>query len=68
DGMDLDQLASALAEQGSYAVLVVSVGSAANPLLAGRYGQLCPPAPTRELVDVRLRERLEEEHGDQDTD
>ncbi|ARF63083.1 hypothetical protein B1H20_18080 [Streptomyces violaceoruber] len=68
DGMDLDQLASALAEQGSYAVLVVSVGSAANPLLAGRYGQLCPPAPTRELVDVRLRERLEEEHGDQDAD
>lgn len=66
DGMDLDQLASALAEQGSYAVLVVSVGSAANPLLAGRYGALCPPAPTRELVDVRLRERLEEEHGDQD--
>ncbi|MFH8882055.1 hypothetical protein [Streptomyces californicus] len=68
DGMDLDQLASALAEQGSYAVLVVSVGSAAGPLLAGRYGELCSPAPTRELVDVRLRERLEEEHGDQDAD
>lgn len=64
DGMDLDQLASALAERGSYAVVVVSVGSAANPLLAGRYGAICPPAPTRELVAVRLRERLEEEHGD----
>lgn len=64
DGMDLDQLASALAEQGSYAVVVVSVGSAANPLLAGRYGAICPPAPTRELVAVRLRQRLEEEHGD----
>ncbi|MFJ8254196.1 hypothetical protein [Streptomyces sp. NPDC094466] len=64
DGMDLDQLASALAERGSYAVVVVSVGSAANPLLAGRYGAICQPAPTRELVAVRLRERLEEEHGD----
>ncbi|MBT1099687.1 hypothetical protein [Streptomyces sp. Tu10] len=64
DGMDLDQLASALAERGSYAVVVVSVGSAANPLLAGRYGAICPPAPTRELVAVRLRKRLEEEHGD----
>ncbi|NDZ62187.1 hypothetical protein G3I47_33860 [Streptomyces anulatus] len=64
DGMDLDQLASALAQQGSYAVVVVSVGSAANPLLAGRYGVICPPAPTRELVAVRLRQRLEEEHGD----
>ncbi|MFE9698399.1 hypothetical protein [Streptomyces sp. NPDC006270] len=63
DGMDLDRLASALAERGSYAVIVVSVGSAANPLLAGRYGAICPPAPTRELVAVRLRERLEEEHG-----
>ncbi|MFE7372395.1 hypothetical protein [Streptomyces anulatus] len=64
DGMDLDQLASALAQQGSYAVVIVSVGSAANPLLAGRYGAICPPAPTRELVAVRLRQRLEEEHGD----
>ncbi|NED28732.1 hypothetical protein G3I37_28165, partial [Streptomyces anulatus] len=64
DGMDLDQLASALAQQSAYAVVVVSVGSAANPLLAGRYGAICPPAPTRELVAVRLRQRLEEEHGD----
>lgn len=68
DGMDLDQLASALAGRGSYAVVVVSVGSAANPLLAGRYGAICPPAPTRELVAVRLRERLEEEHGDREAD
>ncbi|MFE9302299.1 hypothetical protein [Streptomyces sp. NPDC006856] len=63
DETDLDQLASALAARGSYAVVVVSVGSAANPLLAGRYGAICPPAPTRDLVAVRLRERLEEEHG-----
>ncbi|MEU3154529.1 hypothetical protein ABZ688_29550, partial [Streptomyces fimicarius] len=68
DETDLDQLASALAARGSYAVVVVSVGSAANPLLAGRYGAICPPAPTRELVAVRLRERLEEEHGDPERD
>lgn len=68
DETDLDQLASALAQRGSYAVVVVSVGSAANPLLAGRYGAICPPAPTRELVAVRLRERLEEEHGDTERD
>ncbi|MCL6291333.1 MULTISPECIES: hypothetical protein [Streptomyces] len=67
DETDLDQLASALAARGSYAVVVVSVGSAANPLLAGRYGAICPPAPTRELVAVRLRERLEE-HGDPERD
>ncbi|MFE3722295.1 hypothetical protein [Streptomyces cyaneofuscatus] len=60
DEMDLDQLASTLAEGDAYAVVVVSVGSAANPLLAGRYGMVCPPAPSRELVTVRLRERLEE--------
>ncbi|MEV4879347.1 hypothetical protein [Streptomyces cyaneofuscatus] len=63
DEMDLDQLASTLAEGGAYAVVVVSVGSAANPLLAGRYGMVCPPAPSRELVTVRLRERLEEARG-----
>ncbi|MGW9302295.1 hypothetical protein ACWHA3_15965 [Streptomyces cyaneofuscatus] len=60
DEMDLDQLASTLAEGDAYAVVVVSVGSAANPLLAGRYGMVCPPAPSQELVTVRLRERLEE--------
>ncbi|MGC4926497.1 hypothetical protein [Streptomyces sp. DT117] len=64
DEMDLDQLASTLAEGDAYAVVVVSVGSAANPLLAGRYGMVCPPAPSRELVTVRLRERLEEARGD----
>ncbi|MCZ1002949.1 hypothetical protein O1M63_41105 [Streptomyces mirabilis] len=58
--MDLDGLAAALARCESYAVLVVTVGSAANPLLAGRYGRLCPPAPTQELLTTRLRERLEE--------
>lgn len=58
--MDLDGLAAALARCESYAVVVVTVGSAANPLLAGRYGRLCPPAPTQELLTTRLRERLEE--------
>ncbi|MFD3646579.1 hypothetical protein ACFWUT_22270 [Streptomyces cyaneofuscatus] len=66
DEMDLDQLASTLAEGDAYAVVVVSVGSAANPLLAGRYGMVCPPAPSRELVTVRLRERLEEARGGAD--
>ncbi|QKW51371.1 hypothetical protein [Streptomyces buecherae] len=60
EAMDLDQLAAALAACGSYAVLVVTVGSAANPLLAGRYGMLCPPADTQELLTTRLRERVED--------
>ncbi|MCX5093721.1 hypothetical protein OOK36_33495 [Streptomyces sp. NBC_00365] len=60
DEMDLDGLAAALAGCEAYAVVVVTVGAAANPLLAGRYGRLCPPAPTQELLTTRLRERLEE--------
>jgi hypothetical protein len=60
DEMDLDELAAALARREAFAVIVVTVGSAANPLLAGRYGMLCPPAPTEELLATRLRERLEE--------
>ncbi|WP_030810837.1 hypothetical protein [Streptomyces sp. NRRL S-337] len=60
DAMDLDGLAAALDERESFAVIVVTVGSAANPLLAGRYGMLCPPVPTQELRTARLRERLEE--------
>ncbi|MEU8519403.1 hypothetical protein [Streptomyces sp. NPDC048577] len=60
DAMDLDGLAAALDAHGSFAVIVVPLGSAANPLLAGRYGMLCPPAPTRELLTTRLRERLED--------
>ncbi|MFG2746141.1 hypothetical protein ACGFY0_39545 [Streptomyces chartreusis] len=60
DEMDLDELAAALARRDAFAVIVVTVGSAANPLLAGRYGMLCPPAPTDELLTTRLRERLEE--------
>ncbi|MFI9051647.1 hypothetical protein [Streptomyces sp. NPDC053427] len=59
DAMDLDGLAAALDAGKSFAVIVVTVGSAANPLLAGRYGMLCPPAPTEELLTTRLRERLE---------
>lgn len=64
DEMDLDELATALARCESFAVLVVTVGSAAGPLLAGRYGMLCPPAPTQELLTTRLRERLEERLDD----
>lgn len=60
DAMDLDRLAAALAERRAFAVIVVTVGSAANPLLAGRYGMLCPPVPTQELLTTRLRERLED--------
>ncbi|MGI5376568.1 hypothetical protein ACQEV2_20435 [Streptomyces sp. CA-251387] len=60
DEMDLDELAAALARREAFAVIVVAVGSAANPLLTGRYGMLCPPAPTDELLATRLRERLEE--------
>lgn len=60
DEMDLDELATSLARFESFAVLVVTVGSAAGPLLAGRYGMLCPPAPTQELLTTRLRERLED--------
>ena len=48
DEMDLDGLAAALARFEAFAVVVVTVGSAADPLLAGRYGRLCPPAPTQE--------------------
>ncbi|MDF3144968.1 MULTISPECIES: hypothetical protein [unclassified Streptomyces] len=60
DEMDLDELAAALARREAFAVIVVTVGSAVNALLAGRYGMLCPPAPTEELLATRLRERLEE--------
>ncbi|MFJ8539114.1 hypothetical protein [Streptomyces sp. NPDC093591] len=64
DEMDLDELAAALARREAFAVIVVTVGSAANALLAGRYGMLCPPAPTQELLATRLRERLEERAGE----
>ncbi|MGV9904062.1 hypothetical protein ACWDU8_16520 [Streptomyces sp. NPDC003388] len=57
--MDLDELAAALDRREAFAVIVVTIGSAANALLAGRYGMLCPPAPTRELLRTRLLERLE---------
>ncbi len=60
DELDLDELATALARCEAFAVVVVTVGSAAGPLLAGRYGMLCPPAPTEELLTTRLRERLED--------
>ncbi|RYJ30521.1 hypothetical protein CU044_1256 [Streptomyces sp. L-9-10] len=60
DAMDLDGLAAALDGCGAFAVIVVTLGSAANPLLTGRYGMICPPAPTQELLTTRLREKLEE--------
>ncbi|MFB6555202.1 hypothetical protein [Streptomyces sp. NPDC056405] len=61
DEMDLDELAAALARRDAFAVVVVPVGSAADPMLDGRYGALCPPAPTGELLVTRLRELLEEQ-------
>ncbi|WP_037858679.1 hypothetical protein [Streptomyces sp. NRRL S-340] len=61
--MDLDELAAALDRREAFAVVVVAVGAAAGPLLAGRYGMLCPPAPTEELLRTRLRERLERHAG-----
>ncbi|PVE04568.1 hypothetical protein [Streptomyces scopuliridis] len=60
DAMDLDGLAAALDGCKAFAVIVVTLGSAANPLLTGRYGMICPPAPTQELLTTRLREKLEE--------
>ncbi|MFE9885495.1 hypothetical protein [Streptomyces scopuliridis] len=60
DAMDLDGLAAALDGCGAFAVIVVTLGSAANPLLTGRYGMICPPAPTQELLTTRLREKLED--------
>jgi hypothetical protein len=60
DELHLDALAVALGQCDGYAVLVVSAGSAAGPLLSGRYGLFCPPAPTEALLSARLRERLEE--------
>ncbi|MEU5537341.1 hypothetical protein [Streptomyces sp. NPDC020362] len=59
DEMDLDEFAAALARHDAFAVIVVTVGSAANPLLAGRYGMLCPSVPYQELLHTRLSERLE---------
>ncbi|MEW1718445.1 hypothetical protein [Streptomyces sp. NPDC093109] len=60
DTLDLDGLAAELAGCRAFAVIVVTAGAAANPLLAGRYGMLCPPVPTSELLATRLRERLED--------
>lgn len=54
----LDALAALLRAQESYAVLVVASGTATTALLSGRYGMLCPPAPTDELLAARLEERL----------
>ncbi len=58
--LDLDALAAVLAERDSYAIVVVSVGTAASAPLSGRYGALCPPAPTEALLRARLGERIEE--------
>ncbi|MFI6845152.1 hypothetical protein OG535_05995 [Kitasatospora sp. NBC_00085] len=56
--LELDALAAALAGVGSYAVLVVAAGPTATPLLSGRYGRICPPAPTEELLRARLAAHL----------
>ncbi|MEU1423006.1 hypothetical protein [Kitasatospora sp. NPDC005751] len=58
DEFELDALAAALVARDSFAVLVVAAGPTAAPLLAGRYGLICPPAPTEELLRARLAERL----------
>ncbi|WP_051969752.1 hypothetical protein [Kitasatospora azatica] len=55
--LQLDALAAALTKTQSYAVLVVS---AASSLLSGRYGLLCPPAPTEQLLRARLEVLLAE--------
>ncbi|MFB6889317.1 hypothetical protein ACFCX4_08390 [Kitasatospora sp. NPDC056327] len=59
--LELDALAAALAARDSFAVLVVAAGPTAAPLLAGRYGLICPPAPTEDLLRARLAERLAED-------
>ncbi|MGV9263419.1 hypothetical protein ACWDRR_02000 [Kitasatospora sp. NPDC003701] len=56
--LELDALAAALAGVDSYAVLVVAAGPTATPLLSGRYGRICPPAPTEELLRARLTANL----------
>ncbi|MGW3040184.1 hypothetical protein ACWC9T_09080 [Kitasatospora sp. NPDC001159] len=61
--LELDALAASLAARDSYAMLVVAAGPTAAPLLSGRYGLICPPAPTEELLRARLAERLAEETG-----
>ncbi|MCE7082181.1 hypothetical protein [Streptomyces sp. ST2-7A] len=60
DALDLDGLAASLAGRRAFAVIVVTIGSAANALMAGRYGMTCLPVPTRELLTARLRDRLRE--------
>ncbi|MFI1480252.1 hypothetical protein [Streptomyces sp. NPDC020747] len=54
----LDALAAALKTWNSYAVVIVASGAATTALLSGRYGVLCPAAPTDELLASRLEEHL----------
>lgn len=54
----LDALAAALTARTSYAVVIVASGTATSALLSGRYGMLCPAAPTDELLASRLEEHL----------
>ncbi|GAA1934067.1 hypothetical protein [Kitasatospora viridis] len=53
----LDALSAALRKRDSYAMVVVS-GAGTRP--AGRYGRLCPPAPTDQVLRARLAEQLTE--------
>ncbi|MFF2120296.1 hypothetical protein ACFVXH_23470 [Kitasatospora sp. NPDC058184] len=55
---ELDALATALSASDSFAVLVVAAGPTATPLLSGRYGLICPPAPTEELLRARIAVHL----------
>ncbi|MFI2606472.1 hypothetical protein [Kitasatospora sp. NPDC018619] len=56
--LELDALATALVGSDSFAVLVVAAGPTATPLLSGRYGLICPPAPTEELLRARITASL----------
>lgn len=60
----LDALAAALRTRESYAVVIVASGTATATLLSGRYGMLCPAAPTEELLASRLEAHLGQQEGD----
>lgn len=56
--LHLDALAGELERRASYAVIVVASGTDAEQLVLGRYGMLCPPPSTGELLNARLDELL----------
>lgn len=58
--LHLDALSAALAKLDAFAVLVASPSSPGGPLLTGRYGRQCLPAPARELLSWHLVRGLAE--------